>query len=526
MDQLGNRDRDEASRSSTNLSTRSPASQSFVAPDFWQTLVEAVEDVRQVIDSEDESEGSGEAQTSPEDQAATLPVGSEALLFGYTLAMSTPSHDAHWSHEQLTSIYHDRFDALFKVLHWPTAIAQMTQADPKPWSCSFVEQQALRSAVHFGAVCTLQAHEVSEKSAITEQYRSVAETSLISAGLLTTRSLVVLQAFVIYLSAIDRGFKPLLRSKDFQVLPLNVNDADIPCEDDPGSSIASSSDRDDFTEMTFPQVSCRAGLSLRRVAEHQFAESAAGCSPNAWWERQVAIVNEHEAYVMTLSHRFDALNQPTPLQAFTIAVARESLLAMRLQLHRPLYRHPHDLRPPSGGFDVLQAAVEVLESAAFKVRPEFAKWSWFAWVKWYALAIVLAELCTRTWDERSAQAWIIAQTSYDAYAQVVADAESGHLWKPIARLMRKATEIARSQNLPMPLAGQNEVQHTDHDPNLMTQMPPLSSSMENDGGKPFQALDFDFGMAGGDEYDPLAWMHWDMFVDDMQQNNVQGLGLP
>jgi len=95
----------------------------------------------------------------------------------------------------LLDVYHERVHALFKVLHWPSTLALLdTSKDSDD-----IKLRALKSAIYFTSVCSLLDHELEGRRVILSQYRQRAEEAFIDAGLLTTTSLMVLQAFVIYL---------------------------------------------------------------------------------------------------------------------------------------------------------------------------------------------------------------------------------------------------------------------------------------------------------------------------------------
>jgi hypothetical protein len=68
-------------------------------------------------------------------------------------------------------------------------------------------------------------------------------------------------------------------------------------------------------------------------------------------------------------------------------------------------------------------------------------WAWKNWVQWHALAVVLAELTIHPQGERFNWAYSVATKSFEHYARIIADSESGMLWKPIAKLMRRVKRI-------------------------------------------------------------------------------------
>lgn len=100
----------------------------------------------------------------------------------------------------LLSVYHERVHALFNVLHWPATLALFNASREK----EDVKSRALKTAILFTSVCSLLDHELEGRRAILSQYRQRAEEAFIDAGLLTTTSFMVLQAFVIYLVSIER----------------------------------------------------------------------------------------------------------------------------------------------------------------------------------------------------------------------------------------------------------------------------------------------------------------------------------
>jgi hypothetical protein len=95
----------------------------------------------------------------------------------------------------LLNVYHERVHALFNVLHWPSTVALFNVSNKK----EDVKLRALKSAIFFTSVCSLLDHELEGRRAILDQYRQRAEEAFVDAGLLTTTSFMVLQAFVIYL---------------------------------------------------------------------------------------------------------------------------------------------------------------------------------------------------------------------------------------------------------------------------------------------------------------------------------------
>jgi hypothetical protein len=108
----------------------------------------------------------------------------------------------------LLNVYHERVHALFNVIHWPSTLALFKLSSEK----EDIKLRALKSAILFTSVCSLLDHELEERRAVLSRYRQRAEEAFIDAGLLTTTSFMVLQAFVIYLvSTATATWQPRLR---------------------------------------------------------------------------------------------------------------------------------------------------------------------------------------------------------------------------------------------------------------------------------------------------------------------------
>lgn len=141
-----------------------PKHEGLLAPDFWTNLDTAVEDVK-----------------------AALPVTEEHGAGDLIFADSPIDWTVQLPDEQLYELYYTRFHPLFKVLHWPSI---------KP---ILEDEEALKAAVLFGAVCTTLPHELQDRDQAVEQAKRRVESCLARANVLTTMDMKVLQAFLIYL---------------------------------------------------------------------------------------------------------------------------------------------------------------------------------------------------------------------------------------------------------------------------------------------------------------------------------------
>lgn len=186
-----------------------------------------------------------------------------------------------------------------------------------------------------------------------------------------------------------------------------------------------------LTDMKFSMTTFRA-----MICQHKLVEIASSVSNRSVAiEEQAAVFTDFEDHVKRLREHTHQMR--SSIDRFTAVVAEASLVSIRLLMHRPLCLRRFPVPDPVG-FDILATATEVLERK--RVSTEFMQWTWFSWVKWYALAIVLAELCTARGPQAD-RAWSIAQTAYDDYASSVADTSTGLLWRPIVKLMRRVRAI-------------------------------------------------------------------------------------
>ncbi|KAI5367673.1 hypothetical protein Slin15195_G028040 [Septoria linicola] len=173
------------------------------------------------------------------------------------------------------------------------------------------------------------------------------------------------------------------------------------------------------------------------------AASASDADAITAGHEQLSILASFQRYVNGLNVLCG--QSPSLLQQYCISVPSESLVVMQLLLHRPFSKRRETFLNTEMGssseVDILEMATAVLERSQHKRSLKaYQQWAWFSWIKWYALAVVLVELCSRSdLDRATERAWDAANLSYQDYAQVVADTRTGLSWKPIAKLMRRAS---------------------------------------------------------------------------------------
>jgi hypothetical protein len=187
------------------------------------------------------------------------------------------------------------------------------------------------------------------------------------------------------------------------------------------------------------------------------------------WKEKLQLLLDFEKFMQ--QSYMDISDSARPLERLAKFGAMEITVSMHLLLRRPPHKQQREAVPPWDDFDVLEVATAVLERhLQLKSEAEFARWAWKSWVQWHALAVVLAELCSRPPGPNTDRPYSIATESFARYANLIADSDSGMLWKPIAKLMRRVQQIR---------------QKTPSTPDLaLPFMPPPSST------NPSTALDF------------------------------------
>lgn len=150
--------------------------------------------LRDVLEDDVDGELGGEGDSTP--ASATISPDASSLLLG------TGPHSARLNEgpapetrDWLMAVYKERVDVIFKPLHWPTVLLQIRSLKGQ----RSLEIEALESAILFTAACSLFKHEVRGTDVSVECLLQRVEAALVEVGLLTTTSILVLQAFVIYL---------------------------------------------------------------------------------------------------------------------------------------------------------------------------------------------------------------------------------------------------------------------------------------------------------------------------------------
>ncbi|KAK5953317.1 hypothetical protein OHC33_005885 [Knufia fluminis] len=537
-----------------------------IARDFWLAISSEVHGLRETLEEPDEDEAAKSTQPTISDPQSCSHWTSNDLLFNQSRSTSHVDaflHPSPATRSILLQTYRERVDCLFKVIHWPTVCSNLESL----WAGALAEPMAtvtavLESAIYFLAICSLaqddcERLQLGDRFALMDSFRKITEMLLAKAGLLTTTSLTVLQAFVLYLagirssgdaastwtllalavriadacglpkssnatSALDReigrrvwfsialldsqvsfgrGSEPLLTYEHVKTLPTNINDSEMSLQFVPTISTSGS------TDMSFPCLAAHSIMCQRKLSNPKFS---------SWRERLVA-VEAFELFANRTCGPYEFSDKP--IEKFTAYSARYMVAAMQLSLRRPPYRNSAPV-PATDTYDVLDGACSIAQHELSKQKSaEFACFLWYSWPKWYALAIVLVELCSLRHGPKFDRAYCVAQESYALYARSAADASSGILWKPIAKLMRQVEKLKRmsSFNEKSNVIDNMQPSQSNALPKKSFPNGPVSIDVTIPRSTPREF--FDAAPILNDENlnvpDGLFWDEWDVFLDEM-----------
>ena len=170
---------------------------------------------------------------------------------------------------------------------------------------------------------------------------------------------------------------------------------------------------------------------------HRFTGPESKPNGGDTWEDRMKLAQKFEEKVNEQYLKY--VNQSDPFHRLLAAFFRCMITAHKLRAARPLRKHPLSTASRVDTPYILQLASDALAAAEAPYNdPDLAQFRWVAWVPWHPLATALAGLCTIRDTELANQAWINVEKTYIRQARLIADSQSGMLWKPIEKLYKKA----------------------------------------------------------------------------------------
>jgi hypothetical protein len=222
-------------------------------------------------------------------------------------------------------------------------------------------------------------------------------------------------------AALDRGTVPMLSSAYLGPPPLNIADCDMSPQSMPET------DSQGFTNMSFTMMMSEATICQKQLSE----PSSAGTNG---WQHKIQLA---DAFAESMQGKYiQRREEHTPFATFLRLAAEETLLGIQLLLRRP----PYALKiavPPSDPVDITEISTKILEVHAQFQSAELSPWIWMRWVPWYSLGVVLAELCVRPNVDSAERSWAAAKQTFNRYARLLSNPDSGMPWRPILKLMSR-----------------------------------------------------------------------------------------
>ena len=443
--------------------------------------------------------------TSSEDEDYPSPESSysgshDGFLFGHHSVART-LRNCHPTPTQsiiLWKIYQENVAPLVTILHRPTIQVLMEAAvnlDPMDRS-----SEALVFSVYLAAIISMTPEQClsllgEDRRAAVQRYRFAMEQALAQANLFSSQSLTLLQAAVLFLTSVrsdddtrfawsmtglvlriaqglglhrdgsNFGLKPfeaemrrrlwwhicLLDVQSSEVhgtdpmiheffydthLPLNINDNDFGPD-----SIELPSERVGCTDMTPSLLRFEITLAYRRLTF---------VAPNCP-RKDHRSIEEHENLVETLNRRLEEryiqyCDMTVPVQWVCATIARLVIAKLWLIVHHPMVTGAASLSHETRN-RVFLTSIEVIEfSRLLQTNMHTAKWSWLfrTYSQWHAVAFVLAELCVRPLCPIVDRAWAAVRGVYKLW-ELEVTLRKGIFWRPLARLMKRASEFRRKQ---------------------------------------------------------------------------------
>ncbi|KAL6717345.1 hypothetical protein ACLMJK_005260 [Lecanora helva] len=500
----------------------------------------------------------------------------------------------------LFTTYVHRVDPIYKILHVPSlrslVLAERQEEEDSPRTNAL---DALRFAIYFTAVCTLNKEECrqmlrEDQRDLRNRLRLATEVSLSRANLQTTREIIVLQAFAIYLvgrrvcsdhkditlliacavrlghkigldidkpcnatfeqeirrrlwysicildmqAALDGGMRATITNCDSKP-PKRINDADIsPNTSDHGVPPA---ELRGFVDMSFSSMTHEALVCWRKLSYSTTDTLQGFNSPGAQdWTVRSGVLKSSEIRLRETYLQYCDMSQP--FHRFTKLCGEGMIVTLQLLERRPLHGILSRGSPPPDDFDIMQVATDILDASLMKREDQtLAPWSWFSWCKWYALAVLLAELCDHNKSIRTDRAWHVAEASFPQITDTIID-ES--LSRSLQKLMTKAQSVrdgrrSLSQSHTSVTCVGNS---TSSDLRQMTGMFPIpDESLYSTKHQQTQNHESDTGALGNlgppiqqvnpsaslellqdslmDYEEELAWVNWEAFIHDIENSN-------
>ncbi|KAJ5972400.1 uncharacterized protein N7479_002318 [Penicillium vulpinum] len=421
----------------------------------------------------------------------------DCFLFGFSSVAHTLAN-YHPQTEQLLRLwdnYHRNVAPLLMILHPETVKEVFYRSHLDPGSLDSASE-CLLFAIYFSASVSMNDDQCvfelgDTKEAVTSHFRFATEQAFVRADLTSSKSLIVIQAAVLYLKSLraleqmrvvwtmtsivirlatglglhrdgsafdlepfeiemrrrlwwsicildvqtaeDQGTDPMIHDVFYDTqIPLNINDEDIrPGLKNMPYELAG------YTSLTYFLLQCEVALATRRLTYYL---PGSPCPALQTIEERQTLVHDldrrlNERYVRHL----DTTN---PLQWACSKLVSTAVAKLSLIIYQPLDKTKSIASLPQNiQSKILLKAIEVVElSHLFQTDIRVTRWKWDlqAHTPWYAVAYVLAELCNSRDNLEMERAWLSVSKIFKEW-QIHAFRQNKPLWRPLSRLMMRAS---------------------------------------------------------------------------------------
>lgn len=471
-----------------------------VSPILVCWLIIQVEEIRDLLREplSDEDDRNAGASTNHTDQM----VGLDTSLQGYR-ALSHSLRSFHPPFSQLITlfdVFKENVSPLVRIFHMPSMIHTFWNSIASLDSLS-KNTEALMFSIYYAAVISLtpeQCEYLLEESRSTAlaRYRFAVEQALARAGLLTTQSVVLIQAAVLFLSASrnedntravwsmtalvyhlaqalglhrdgtsfqlkpfeteirrriwwhiclldarsseDHGCEPIVHDAVFDTkLPLNVNDVDLSPH-----MTEFPREKEEATEMIFCLIRCQVTRTIRKIG---YVPASLRGFGREKLSRESRLILMGELQQLLEGRYLRHCDPSVPLSLAAETVARLIIARMSLALHHPASHKgpiPSDIRDR-----LFLTSIEIVKlSTLLLTNSALRKWNWYfkTHIQWHAVGFVLSEICTRPPSPECDLAWEYVTAILDHWKPSNEDRRGSNV-RQISKLVMRARQVRDMQ---------------------------------------------------------------------------------
>ncbi|KZL80568.1 fungal specific transcription factor domain-containing protein [Colletotrichum incanum] len=482
----------------------------YVSSAFWSKLNDELDELREETHVLDEDTDDSDIEETPDhspEQTVDAATDHHAFILGYR-SSDVDLRKLHPLPSQIPfmwQVYQENVEPLLKILHIPT-MEKLIRNMRRNIDELTPGNEALLFSIYYAAITSMEDEEVeknfgSKKEVMLSQYRFALEQALAKANFLNTSDMVVLQAFVLFLTLVRReddtrfcwtltglairiaqglgihrdgtnfdlppfetemrrrlwwaictldlrsaeelGSDLTIIDRSFDTeLPSNINDSDI----EPGMTEVPKSRRGK-TDCAVSLVRYEICALSRRL--HTAGSAMAGVCPrdasSSLEDRERMLIEVYDRVEdKILQHCF---TDDDPLFWMAAMIARVIMAKMSLVIYQPMLfpGNGHELSNEIRD-RLFLSAIEIVEyNYILNTDPRCKQWRWLfqTYRQWHAIAYILMEAGRRPWSATSERGWEAVNNTmrFDKDpGEISRMADHMAVWVPLRKLSAKATK--------------------------------------------------------------------------------------